>query len=67
MKESIDFFVTLMTTLHKSINSNHDIDESDTGQPLQSLAIFSYEVACVLSTPTYESHLFKNSTQNAPL
>ena len=36
--------------------------KSDTGQPLQSLAILSYEVACVLSTPTQESHLFKNST-----
>ena len=62
MKEIIDIFVTLMINIHKSINSNNDIDESDTGQPLQSLAIFSYEVAFVLSTPTYESHLFKNST-----
>ena len=52
MKEIIDIFVTLMINIHKSINSNNDIDESDTGQPLQSLAIFSYEVACVLSTPT---------------
>ena len=57
MKEIIDIFVTLMINIHKFINSNNDIDESDTGQPLQSLAIFSYEVACVLSTPT-----FKNST-----